>query len=209
MHPATLDLLGEVRDSLSQPRGVADFVVKQLAGDPTRGIEPFLDRPWGDFITPDVIVDHFYDLLVPQPEFQDIAAQVLPYHEVAIERLFDKPPRRALAPRFLRLLILCRLAPARDSLPPPQAAAWLVLAVARTHPEQHVEIRRQILETLATHGRYVMSAGGVYALDLRDDGATQFERTGGGSDPACGRRIAPEFADASSHRGYVQPVRAA
>jgi hypothetical protein len=176
LHPATLDLLGEVRDSFSQARGVVDFAVKQLAGDPTRGIEPFLDRPWGDFITPDVIVDHFHDLLVLQPEFQDIAAQVLPYYDVALERLFDKPARRALASRVLRLLILCRLAPARDSLTPAQAAAWLMLAVAKTHPEQNVEIMRQILETLATHGRYVTSAGGAFALDLRDDGATQFER---------------------------------
>lgn len=41
LHPATLELLEEVRDRFSQARGIVEFTVTWLAGNPARNIAPF------------------------------------------------------------------------------------------------------------------------------------------------------------------------
>ena len=88
LHPATLELLEEVRDRFSQTRGIIDFTVTQLAGNEARGITPFLDQQWGHLLTPNTIVDHFADLFEVQQEFLPIAQKVLPYCREQIPVLF-------------------------------------------------------------------------------------------------------------------------
>ena len=56
------ELLEEVRDRFSQARGVIDFTLTRLLGNPAKGTEPFLDEPWGHLLSPDLIIDHFADL---------------------------------------------------------------------------------------------------------------------------------------------------
>ena len=176
LHPATLELLEEVRDRFSQARGVVDFTVSRLRGDPKRGIEPFLDQPWGSLLTPDAIVDHFHDLFELQPEFTALAQQVLPWYQKHLDGLFEKQPLRKLAERLLKLLILTYLSPARESLSSEQAAAWLLFSTIRTDPAKNQAIVQKTLSRLAEQGRYVAGQGHQFRLNLKDDGRAQLDK---------------------------------
>jgi Family of unknown function (DUF6079) len=176
LHPVTLELMEEVRDRFSQSRGVVDFTVAQLQGDTSRGIEPFLDQPWGALLTPDAIVDHFRDLLDIQPEFLPLAQQLFPWYEKHLEELFDKPGLRNLAAKILRLLILVYLSPARETLSASEAATWLLFSATRLDPQRNRKIIERVLTSLAEHGRYVSSTRGRFKLELRDDSRGDLER---------------------------------
>ncbi len=176
VHPSTLELLEEVRDRFSQTRGVVDFTVTRLAGDVVRGIEPFLDRPFGSLLTPDVIVDHFQDLLETQPEFLPISQQLLPWYRRHLAEIFDRPAQRDLADKLLRLLVLAHLSAARDGVSADEAAAWLLVSAARVEPDRNRRIVERLLATLVDRGRYVAARAGRYRLDLGDDGGAAFER---------------------------------
>ncbi len=176
IHPATLDLLEEVRDRFSQARGVVDFVLTRLLGDEARGVSPFLDREWGHLISPDVIVDHFQDLLDVQPEFQGIAQKVFPYYRKHMTSLFEKKPQQELAWRLLKLLVLAHLAPARKGLDLKEAAEWLLFKVSSVDPKKNVEVVQRVLGTMAKQGAYVKEEGPRYKLDLEDDSRQSLER---------------------------------
>lgn len=176
IHPATLELLEEVRDRFSQARGVVDFVTRQLAGDPTRHIAAFLDEEWGSFVTPDAIVRHFEDVLAVQAEFLPLSRRLLPWYRAHLEELFETPALRRLAEALLRLLVLVHLSPARDAMSAAEATYWLLLSVARVDPSRNREIVERVLEKLATRGRYVRGVEGRYRLDLDDDSAGRLDK---------------------------------
>jgi hypothetical protein len=176
IHPATLDLLEEVRDRFSQTRGVVDFVVRRLGGDPARGIEPFVDREWGELLTADAIVDHFADVLEVQAEFLPVSQKLLPWYRRHLPELFDTDALRGLAERLLKLLVVAWLSPARGGLTADEAAYWLLFAPSRIDPARNREIVGRTLDRLAAEGRYVRREGERWLLDLRDDGAADLER---------------------------------
>jgi hypothetical protein len=175
LHPATLQLLEEVRDRFSQARGVVDFTVTQLGGDAARRVESFLDRPWGSLLTPDLIVDHFRDLFEFQPEFIGLSQQFFPYYGSQLPELFSSPPVRELAGRVLNLLVLTYLSPARDGLDVREAASWLLFRAARIDPQKNLEILGRILRQLVERGRYVVQRGERYCIELRDDGTAALD----------------------------------
>ena len=191
IHPATLELLEEVRDRFSQTRGVVDFVTRRLAGDPAHGVEPFLDAEWGGLLTPDAVVDHFEDVLEVQAEFLPLAQHVLPWARRHLADLFENDTQRALASRVVRLLILAWLAPARDGLSAEEAATWLLFAANRVDPARNLTVVRRVLDALVTRGRYVRAVGDRYVLDLDDDGTEQLDRMVG---EALAALSAPEVA---------------
>jgi hypothetical protein len=176
IHPATLELLEEVRDRFSQARGVVDFVTRQLAGDPTRHIAPFLDEEWGSFVTPDAIVRHFEDVLSVQAEFLPLSRRLLPWYRNHLEELFETPAQRRLAEALLRLLVLVHLSPARDAMTAAEATYWLLMSVARVDPSRNRDIVERVLDRLATRGRYVRAVEGRYRLDLDDDSAGRLDQ---------------------------------
>ncbi len=176
LHPSTLELLDEVRDRFSAARGVIDFTVTRLAGDPARHVEPFLDRPLGDLLTPDTIVDHFRDLLEIQPEFLPLAERVFPYLRKRVPELFPSPDLQGLAERLLKLLVLVHLAPDRSGLTAAEAAGWLLFRPSRLDPAKNRGVVERVLEKLRAEGRFVVRTGDAYHLDLEDDGAAELER---------------------------------
>lgn len=176
IHPATLDLLEEVRDRFSQARGVVGFVTTQLLGDPGRGIAPFLDEPWGALLTPDAIVAHFEDILEVQAEFQPLAQQLFPWYRRHMGELFETERLAELAHRLLRLLALVHLSPQRERLTAGEAASWLLFAASRTDPSRNQAIIERTLDTLATRGRYIRKEAGGYRVDVEDDGASRLDR---------------------------------
>ncbi len=175
IHPATLELLEEVRDRFSQTRGAVDFVVTRLAGSAERGVPPFLDRAWGEFVTPEAIVDHFRDLLELQPEFLPISQRVLPHYRRQLPELFESRPQRELAARLIKLLVLLHLVPSREGLDAKEAATWLLVRASRLEPRKNVDIVERILRELADRGRYVARQGERYHLDLQGDGGAALE----------------------------------
>src|SRR6185436_5856651 len=176
LHPATLELLEEVRDRFSQARGVVDFVTGQLAGDLARHIPPFLDREWGSFVTPDAIVRHFEDVLEVQAEFAPHARKLFPWYRAHLDELFETPAQRRIAEALLHLLVLVHLSPAREAMTAAEATYWLLVSVARVDPSRNREIVERLLDRLATRGRYVRGVEGRYRLDLDDDSAGRLDR---------------------------------
>lgn len=176
LHPSTLELLEEVRDRFSQARGIVDFALTQFLGNEARGIAPFLDRPWGHLLTPDVIVDHFSDLFEVQPEFLAIAQKILPYYRRHMETLFTAAAQRDLAWRVLKLLILAHLSPRREALEIESAAQWLLLKVSSVDPGKNREIVKHVLDSMCAEGAYLKRQGTRYSLDLQDDSKEYLEQ---------------------------------
>ncbi len=176
LHPVTLELLEEVRDRFSQARGIVDFTLTRLLGNHAHGTEPFLDRPWGDLITPDLIVDHFSDLFEVQPEFLAISQQVLPYFRKNIPSFFEKEAQRELAWRLLKLLILVHLSPRRKSLDPEEAALWLMVRISSIDPGRNVEIVKHVLEDLCEKGAFLKRQGTRYRLEFEDTSKQNLDR---------------------------------
>ena len=128
LHPATLALLEEVRDCFSQARGAIDFTVGQLGGRESAGVAPFLDEPADRLLTPDAIVDHFADLFELQPDFLDLAQQLLPYYRKQVDVIFSAEKQRQLAWKLIKLLMLVYISPSRSGLTAQEAVRWLVLS---------------------------------------------------------------------------------
>ncbi len=169
LHPATLELLEELRDQFSQARGIVDFTLTQLLGNEARRIPPFLDQPWGRLLTPDAIVDHFSDLLEVQPQFLPIAQKILPRYRKLVPALFETKPQQELAWSLVKLLILVHLSPRREFLLADEAAFWLLYRISTIDPTKNRALVRKALETLAQKGTHVKQEGARFRLDLEDD----------------------------------------
>ncbi len=169
LHPVTLELLEEVRDCFSQARGIVEFVVTQLRGHEERNIKPFLQRPWGDLLTPDYIVDHFKDLFEIQPEFVPLSNQYLVYYRQHINQLFSQPRQQKLAKQLIKLLMLVYISPARESLRADEAVYWLMFRATRLDYNKNVQLLQGILDTLVEQGRFVERKGKYYQLNLKQD----------------------------------------
>ena len=145
IHPSTLQMLEEVRDRFSLARGIVDFAVTQLRGDSARGIEPYLERPWGSLLTPDAIVDHFRDLFEIQPEFVPLAQQFFPYYRKRVDEIFDTPALRDLAWKLLKVLVLTHLSPSRKGLRPEEAVTSSSTGWRGSTREEHPDHRARPL----------------------------------------------------------------
>ena len=175
LHPVTLELLEEVRDRFSQARGIIDFTLAQLLGNPAKGTKPFLDEPWGRLLSPDLIIDHFTDLFEVQPEFLPIAQKLFPYYRRKVPELFEKKLQQELAWRLLKLLVLVHLSPVRVALDPQQAVQWLLLKVSALQPQKNLEVIERILDTLVREGAYLTKEKSQYRLDLEDNSQQSLE----------------------------------
>jgi hypothetical protein len=169
LHPVTLELLEEVRDCFSQARGIVEFVVTQLRGHDERQIKPFLQRSWGELLTPDYIVDHFKDLLEIQPEFVPLSNQCLAWYRQHLDSLFDQPAQRKLAKQLIKLLILVYISPIRTSMQPGDAVYWLMFRATRLDADKNVEMVKRILDALVDKGRFVERNGNRYRLNLKEN----------------------------------------
>ncbi len=176
VHPATLELLEEVRDRFSQARGVVDFVTTRLRGREDRGIPPFLDEPWGSLIAPDSIVAHFRDLFDFQPEFLEIGQRLLPWYERCMGEIFETSALSDLASRLIDLLILTHLSPSRAGMTVEEASCWLLYRASRVDSTLNLRIVERVLDALVEKGRFVARQKGVYSLRLEDDGEEIFTR---------------------------------
>ncbi len=181
VHPTTVDLLEDLRPLFSQQRGVIDFIVARLAGDPARRIPPFLDQPVDRLLGPDVIAEHFRDRVRERPETAPLATVVLPYFEREAARLFPDGETAQLAARLGRLLVVGALCPTPRAFTAQEMADALLHRLTDLDPSLNEEFVRETLERLAGEGAYVgrrPGAKGVtrYACDLGADVALVLRR---------------------------------
>lgn len=176
LHPTVLDILEEIRDQFSQARGVVDFTVKQLLGDPSLERPAFLDRPFGELLTADRIVDHFSDLLELQPEFQTLSQKVLPYYRENMEKLFLQEAPRKTAWKLLNLLMLVHLSPRRQVLTAKEATWWLLQRISRLDPGKNEQFLRHLLDKMVDEGAFIGRRGSGFFLNLTDDSRPNLEK---------------------------------
>ncbi len=176
LHPVTLEFLEEVRDCFSQARGIVEFVVTQLRGHDERKIEPFLQRAWGELVTPDYIVDHFKDLFEIQPEFVPLSTQCLAYYRQHIDKLFPNSRQRKLARQLIKLLMLVYISPIRESMQPREAVSWLMFRATRLDFNKNEKLLQGVLDTLTDKGRFIERNGSHYQLNLKQDSQAEIQQ---------------------------------
>jgi hypothetical protein len=165
VHPATLDVLEDLRDLFSRRRGVVDFVQAQLRGDPARGIAGRLDAPATELLGPDAVFDHFKARLLEDPRAR-------PYHDVVyrhFERegaaLFPDETQRTLALRALKVLVLAALAPRPGPVAVRRLAQMLLHRASALDPQANYLLVRDVCERLARQGAYVTRLPAADPLD--------------------------------------------
>ncbi|MBF0104185.1 MAG: hypothetical protein HQM16_02550 [Deltaproteobacteria bacterium] len=176
LHPETINLLEEIRDRFSQARGIIEFTLSRLAGNPSRGIAPFLDRDLGEFLTPDYIVSHFEDLFEIQPEFMPLSRKVLPCLKKELPALFNNEKQRALAFRLLNLLILAHLSPVRNGITSNNAVLWLLQKTSTVDPSRNKKIIEGMLNQMVDQASYIKKADDRFFLDIEDDSRQNLDR---------------------------------
>ncbi len=181
VHPATVELLDELRPLFSQHRGVIDFIHYRLAGDPGRAIEPFLEKPAAELLTPDYIFDHFRDRIRETVETNLYSEQVYHHYEREAERIFSDPADARIALRILKLLILGALARAPQGYTCTELTGLLLHRYSGLESAINYDYITEIMEQLHAHGAYIATAERkdnttVYTIDLKADVSLLMEK---------------------------------
>ena len=181
VHPATVELLDELRPLFSQHRGVIDFIHYRLSGDPGRGITPFLEQPAGELLTPDYIFDHFRERLRETIETSPYSEQVYHYYEREAERIFPDFADAQIALRLLKLLILGALAQAPKRFSAEELTRLLLYRYSGLESAVNYDYINEIMEQLHAHGAYISaeeqeSGDTIYTIDLKADVALLMQK---------------------------------
>ncbi len=173
IHPSTVDMLDELRPLFSQHRGVIDFIHYRLAGDPGRAIEPFVDNPDIELLTPDYIFDHFRDRLQETVETSPYSEQVFHHYEREAEKLFNDPEDVTIALRLIKLLILGAIARDPRSYSSAELTTLLLYQYSILESAVNYDYINGIMGKLLSHGTYlaVIEKEGelFYSIDLKAD----------------------------------------
>lgn len=173
VHPSTVAMLDELRLLFSQHRGVIDFIHYRLAGDPGRGIEPFIDNSDLELLTPDYIFDHFRDRLQETVETNPYSEQVFHHYEREAEKIFSDPEDAQTALRLLKILILGAVARDPQSYSVNELTALLLYPYSILESAVNYEYISGIMGKLMAHGAYLTVAEKegepYYSIDLKAD----------------------------------------
>jgi hypothetical protein len=181
-HPQTVAWLHDLRGLLSAQRGAVDFACATLAGDPARGIAPFLDRPAGSLVCPDDLCDHFLERLREIPATEALAAVVLPALARDAAAVFPDPEPRDLAVRAAKLLALAAAAEPPRRLGAREVTLALLHRLTDLGPGPNHEFAAAVLARLAAAGAYVAAEAApardepLYRLDAQLDAGLQLSR---------------------------------
>ncbi len=174
VHPATVDLLDELRLLFSQHRGVIDFIHYRLTGDERRGIQPFLEQPAEELLTPDYIFDHFRERIRETVETNPYSDQVYHYYEREIGRIFEDATDTHTALRLLKLLIIGALARAPKRFTADELTQLLLHRYSGLEESINYDYIKDIMEQLYAHGAYISAQENeqgetTYSIDLKAD----------------------------------------
>ncbi len=174
VHPVTVDILDELRPLFSQHRGVIDFIHYRLKGDPGRKIDPLIEQPASNLLTPDSIFDHFRDRLRETVETSPYSEQVYRYYEREAENIFEDKTDSETALRLLKLLILGALARAPKRFSSEELTRLLLIRYSDLESTVNYDYISEIMEKLNTHGAYISAetregTATTYSIDLEAD----------------------------------------
>lgn len=181
VHPATVELLDDVRPLFSQHRGAVDFIHYRLAGDPRRGIPSLLEAPAEALLGADAIFDHFRERLAEDVATAPLIDQAYAYFQRELPRLARDAEERALLERIVKILLIGAAAPARRAFSGRELSHLLLYRLTDIDPEANAAYVIELLEHLVRAGAYVTRRGGGdaearYALDLEADAALLVRR---------------------------------
>ncbi len=180
VHPATVEMLDELRPLFSQHRGVIDFIHHRLAGDPGRGIAPFIENADQELLTPDYIFDHFRDRLRETVETSPYSEQAFHHYEREAERLFDDKDEMQIALRILKLLILGAVARDPRSFSVPELTTLLLYRYSILESAINYEYIKELMDKLLAHGAYISAreqeGETYYSIDLKADAGLLLEK---------------------------------
>ncbi|MGM0651941.1 MAG: DUF6079 family protein [Bacillota bacterium] len=173
VHPATVEMLDELRPLFSQHRGVIDFIHHRLAGDTGRGIAPFIENSGQELLTPDYIFDHFRERLRETVETNPYSEQVFHHYEREAGRLFDDEDEVRIALRILKLLILGAVARDPRSFSLTEITTLLLYRYSILESAVNYEFIKEIMDRLLIHGAYISAVEEegetYYSIDLKAD----------------------------------------
>ncbi|HEY3354159.1 MAG TPA: DUF6079 family protein [Polyangia bacterium] len=216
VHPATLDLLDDLRELFSRRRGVVDFVTAQLRGDPVRGIPGRLEGSPAALLGPDAVYDHFQPRILEEPAARPYHDVVYRHFEREAPALFPDVGQRTLALRALKLLILGALSPRPRPLTVRRLAEMLLHRASALDPQANYLLVRDLCQRLAGEGAFVTRAAAAdpldetYSVDYRLDAGllargqlAEAERAILPDDPRLFTRLALLCADAAVPLGQL------
>jgi len=174
VHPATVDLLDELRPLFSQHRGVIDFIHYRLVGDDRRSIPPFLDQPAENLLTPDHIFDHFRERIRETVETNPYSDQVFHYYEREAENIFSDSTDAEVSLKLLKLLIIGSLARAPKRFTAGELVQLLLYRYSGLESSINYDYIEEIMEKLYAHGAYISlkeneKGEPTYSIDLKAD----------------------------------------
>lgn len=154
VHPATVELLDNLKPLFSQHRGIVDFVHYQLRGDSSRDISGRMKRPAGELLTPEHIFDHFLPRIREMMETSPFYEKVYRYYEQEIDSLLSKDEAE-VGLRIIKLLILFRISPVDKDYTTAEIANMLLERVTALDPRVNYQYVEDILERLYSQGAYL------------------------------------------------------
>ena len=182
VHPATIELLDNLKPLFSQHRGIIDFIHYQLRGDRSRGISGRMDSPADELLTPENIFDHFLPRIREMMETSPYYEKVYRYYEQEIDSLLSDDEAE-IGLRIIKLLILFRISPVEREYTTAEIADMLLERVTDLDPQVNYQYVEDILERLYSQGAYLNrcpageekaetksdESGWVYYIDLEAD----------------------------------------
>lgn len=166
VHPATFQLLDDLRALFSQHRGAMDFLSARIAGDERRKVRGILTEPAGTLVTADQILEHFEDRIRETVEYQPYLDVVYRYWRQEIERVIPDVSEQTVALRALAVLILAGLAPVERPYSVKRLTVLLLHRITSIDARANAEHLREILLRMTREGAYLEHEP---AEDILDD----------------------------------------
>ncbi len=158
LHPASIELLEELKPLFSKTRGFVDFIHYQIGGDKARGITGILDEPGETLLCPDRIFDHFLDRMKSTIEILPYIETVFAHYLKEAGTIVPDERDRRFAIRLIKLLILQHVSPLRREFSVAQLTEMLLERITDIDPDANYEYTADIGDLLVSRGGYLVAS---------------------------------------------------
>ncbi len=155
VHPASIDLLDDLKPLFSKTRGFIDFIHHQIQGDRSRSIRGLMDLPVDTLLCPDRIFDHFLDRMKETIELLPFIETVYGFFEREVGSILENAEDQRYGLRLIRLLILQDISPAKRAFSVRQLSEMLLERITDLDPEVNYQYTADIANQLYEKGGYL------------------------------------------------------
>lgn len=168
IHPATFTMLESIAGLFSKTRGLVDFIVTEIAGDPKRSIAGMLNEPAQTLLLPDRIFDHFRNNLQESVQYNRMISIIFDSVERAIPSHFKKSNDADVALRAAKLIVLHQILPDKKSPSALELANLLVENRFTVDPDiNYTFMREKIMKGLEQIWPFLRCERGATPLEDR------------------------------------------